>query len=1394
LLMASEQDGVGASACLKLAKPLHLQHLERSLRLDTFLRHSSNIFNQNISSDDGLGEGPSLAPSNPHAPVLVVKEDVSDSEDGMRSSAAGGRGGAECGTLNGALLQEHKVDKSSLYNFSKLRKNRKWLKVALAHQCMREVRRAAIQVQKNCKETLPRARRLTKEMLLYWKKYEKVEKEHRKRAEKEALEQRKLDEEMREAKRQQRKLNFLITQTELYAHFMGGKHKGVEGDGTQDEILRKLDESAAGRQINIGGGVLVNLGHEDYDSEYYKSQALRNAKEAYQIHQTRTRQFDEESKDSRSASLHVAGVCGSGSGLGFGESYSLSNPSIQAGEDIPQPTIFNGKLKAYQLKGMNWLANLYEQGINGILADEMGLGKTVQSIALLAHLAERDNIWGPFLIISPASTLNNWHQEFTRFVPKFKVLPYWGNPHDRKVIRKFWSQKTLYTQNAPFHVVITSYQLVVQDVKYFQRVKWQYMVLDEAQALKSSTSVRWKILLQFQCRNRLLLTGTPIQNTMAELWALLHFIMPTLFDSHEEFNEWFSKDIESHAENKSAIDENQLSRLHMILKPFMLRRIKKDVENELSDKIEILTSCHLTSRQRLLYQALKNKISIEDLLQSSMGTAQQSHSTTSSLMNLVMQFRKVCNHPDLFERQETRSPFHMSLKPYVMSKFLFRHGLLHTCSPERSRLLQALFSPFSPHHIHQSLFHTTGDEGSCFSFLRFIDVSPAEMSNAMLQGTLARWLALYLSFKAAHRLHHHRLWREEDEDGDGCGRKAEGSGISRSCYLSNRDLILWPDRTTSFPNARSSTVLQDLVFTSLRPWIFTHTDVVIRSRCSNTSSLRPCQPTQLPKFLLTATPRVTALPVERYCADRSAEYEWRRVRDGGSSTTKQCFLFGSPDLAHTWASRAQYFHPESPGGVMSLQPRHGWSFIRIPDKESLITDSGKLHTLDLLLTQLKSQNHRVLIYSQMTRMIDLLEEYMVYRKHTYMRLDGSSKISERRDMVADFQSRTDIFVFLLSTRAGGLGINLTAADTVIFYDSDWNPTVDQQAMDRAHRLGQTKQVTVYRLICKGTIEERILQRAKEKSEIQRMVISGGNFKPDTLKPKEVVSLLLDDEELEKKLRLRQEEKRQQEESSKVKDRKRKREKYAEKRKKEEDAETTKKKKEGVNLVIPFTPSADNSNLSADGEDSFISVDMESAIPSPFSEISLSSELQPGSLPADESSSDMLVIVDEPLPTNSPASGTGSVSDNMNGVSSLDVSSPGRGRAARSRGRPKGSGTGGKCASRKGRGRKSTAGSAAAMAGAMAGAAAASAAAYAAYGYSVSKGITAAAASGSLQPAMARSPASVALVPVGTSSPGGKGSSLGSGAQLLPHGSSHLLHPQSKRGKAPSSHGHAGGGR
>lgn len=381
--------------------------------------------------------------------------------------------------------------------------------------CMKMARQKAMQSQKNMKETIWRAKRLTREMQSYWKRYDRVERETRRRMEKEAEEQRKMDVEIVEAKRQQRKLNFLITQTELYAHFMSKKL----GNGSEEEqlrILSQLDEEMNPRLAAI----------DDYDSDLMKQLAQKNASDAFLSERARTNQFNVTTPTKL-----------------------ITPDEIEA--DLPQPSIFQGSLKGYQIKGMTWLANIYDQGISGILADEMGLGKTVQSIAFLCHIAEKYGVWGPFLIISPASTLHNWQQEMQRFVPDFNVVPYWGSPNERKILRQFWEQKDLHTKDASFHVVITSYQLVVSDYKYFNRIKWQYMILDEAQAIKSSSSVRWKLLLGFNCRNRLLLSGTPIQNSMAELWALLHFIMPTLFDSHEEFNEWFSKDIESHAENKT---------------------------------------------------------------------------------------------------------------------------------------------------------------------------------------------------------------------------------------------------------------------------------------------------------------------------------------------------------------------------------------------------------------------------------------------------------------------------------------------------------------------------------------------------------------------------------------------------------------------------------------------------------------------------------------------------------------------------------------------------------------------------------------------------------------------------------------------------------------------------
>ncbi|XP_052896309.1 chromatin-remodeling ATPase INO80 [Anopheles moucheti] len=1037
----------------------------------------------------------------------------------------------------------------------------------VAALCMRVARQKAMQSQKLMKDTVWRAKRLTREMQVYWKRYDKVERETRRRMEREAEEQRKMDVEIVEAKRQQRKLNFLITQTELYAHFMSRKLGNVSAE-EQLKILSQLDEESNPRLAAI----------DNYDCERMKQLAQKNATEAFRNERARTNQFDVVMDHTGSASPvnESADVSLDESKVSAADVIPASKNEPSSGiAELPQPSMFRGRLKGYQLKGVAWLAKLYDQGISGILADEMGLGKTVQSIAFLCHIAEHYGVWGPFLVISPASTLHNWQQEMERFVPEFNVVPYWGSPNERKILRQFWEQKHLHTKDASFHVVITSYQLVVTDYKYFNRIKWQYMVLDEAQAIKSSSSMRWKLLLGFNCRNRLLLSGTPIQNSMAELWALLHFIMPTLFDSHEEFNEWFSKDIESHAENKTGIDEKQISRLHMILKPFMLRRIKKDVENELSDKIEIMVYCPLTTRQKLLYVALKKEICIEDLLHlttvgGGSGDGQSiDRNFTSNLMNLVMQFRKVCNHPELFERRDVRSPFCMKWSYELSERPIFRRQLLmeHTVPSKRHWLHNRYYIfnallvqrrmvgansndtsvPVEKSHskVRRTLSKTTHYDDWCapFSCARLAGgLSPKQVEQIARRNMFSSIYQLIAEWVQWITILHFRwVWRDDQSY----------TRTDPRCMLLEPSAERWT--TQCFP----WTTMERLLFTRTIHTapipVYTHRDHVLhftsetldhrimRSRKQQTpghplnllpevayvpsrrpSTVLPHEPTAMPKFLCRNHTKVLNTAGCTGSAVRRMSHFNRRWNDNEATVAQERQL---SDHVH-----ASY-------------PPHGWSNIIIPDKQTLVSDAGKLAVLDSLLARLKEQGHRVLIYSQMTKMIDLLEEYMWHRKHRYMRLDGSSKISERRDMVADFQNRADIFVFLLSTRAGGLGINLTAADTVIFYDSDWNPTVDQQAMDRAHRLGQTKQVTVYRLICKGTIEERILQRAREKSEIQRMVINGDNFKPDTLKPKEVVSLLLDDEEIELKYRQKTEERRLMEDpvakSTKERDRKQK---------------------------------------------------------------------------------------------------------------------------------------------------------------------------------------------------------------------------------------------------------------
>lgn len=378
-----------------------------------------------------------------------------------------------------------------------------------AQLASKEAQRWKLRTTKNIKDTQARAKRCMREMLTFWKRNEREERDLRRRAEKDAIERAKKEEEMREAKRQARKLNFLISQTELYSHFIGRKIKTDEVERSTDSVDTRLipvhASEPSSSDIGQPGQAVANFDDLDFDDEEaLKRAAMNNAHHAIQAAQDRARAFNKQE-----GKMEISNI-----NLDEGE-MNFQNPTSLGDIEIQQPKMLACQLKEYQLKGLNWLCNLYEQGINGILADEMGLGKTVQSISVMAYLAEHHNIWGPFLVIAPASTLHNWQQEIARFVPKLKAIPYWGSAKDRKVLRKFWDRKSLtYTEDSPFHVLITSYQLVVQDTQYFQRMRWQYMILDEAQAIKSSSSSRWKALLGFHCRNRLLLTGTPIQNSM----------------------------------------------------------------------------------------------------------------------------------------------------------------------------------------------------------------------------------------------------------------------------------------------------------------------------------------------------------------------------------------------------------------------------------------------------------------------------------------------------------------------------------------------------------------------------------------------------------------------------------------------------------------------------------------------------------------------------------------------------------------------------------------------------------------------------------------------------------------------------------------------------------------
>uniref|UniRef100_A0A8D1R3W7 Chromodomain helicase DNA binding protein 3 n=1 Tax=Sus scrofa TaxID=9823 RepID=A0A8D1R3W7_PIG len=510
-------------------------------------------------------------------------------------------------------------------------------------------------------------------------------------------------------------------------------------------------------------------------------------------------------------------------------------------------TATGGTLHMYQLEGLNWLRFSWAQGTDTILADEMGLGKTIQTIVFLYSLYKEGHTKGPFLVSAPLSTIINWEREFQMWAPKFYVVTYTGDKDSRAIIRE---NEFSFEDNAikggkkafkmkreaqvKFHVLLTSYELITIDQAALGSIRWACLVVDEAHRLKNNQSKFFRVLNGYKIDHKLLLTGTPLQNNLEELFHLLNFLTPERFNNLEGFLEEFA-DISK---------EDQIKKLHDLLGPHMLRRLKADVFKNMPAKTELIVRVELSPMQKKYYKYILTR-NFEAL--NSRGGGNQ-----VSLLNIMMDLKKCCNHPYLFPVAAMESP-------------------------------------------------------------------------------------------------------------------------------------------------------------------------------------------KLP----------------------SGAYE---------------------------------------GGA-------------------LIKASGKLMLLQKMLRKLKEQGHRVLIFSQgcwklsssffeakrgeveggatcllkeMTKMLDLLEDFLDYEGYKYERIDGGITGALRQEAIDRFNAPgAQQFCFLLSTRAGGLGINLATADTVIIFDSDWNPHNDIQAFSRAHRIGQANKVMIYRFVTRASVEERITQVAKRKMMLTHLVVRPG---------------------------------------------------------------------------------------------------------------------------------------------------------------------------------------------------------------------------------------------------------------------------------------------------------------
>ncbi|CAO3627674.1 unnamed protein product [Cunninghamella echinulata] len=786
--------------------------------------------------------------------------------------------------------------------------------------------------------------------------------------------------------------------------------------------------------------------------------------------------------------------------LPTGTTLSTTNVSTRV------PFLLRGTLREYQHVGLDWLVSLYNNGLNGILADEMGLGKTIQTIALLASLACEKGIWGPHLVVVPTSVLLNWEMEFKRWLPGFKILTYYGNPKERKEKRVGWSK-----ENA-FHVCITSYQLVIQDQSAFKRKPWQYLILDEAHHIKNFRSQRWQVLLNFNSKRRLLLTGTPLQNNLMELWSLLYFLMPNGISSAmpigfanlREFQEWFSNPVDLMIEGEEGMTEesrNAIQKLHTVLRPYLLRRLKLDVERQMPAKYEHVMYCKLSKRQRYLYDDFMGRAKTKETLASG---------NFLSIINALMQLRKVCNHPDLFEERPIVTSFCMTNtiqeQGQILEKWILRHWNIYNNDIDKINLESSHHLVFVRPTLEMTISQLVANDYTTLDcskqIIKTIQQIQTQVATNGIHSRSIQSGKKYVDLKTHHqayllqqKLATAQRWQSIlNRNQQRCEqRPLYGIGLIEKC----QQLFAKPYHIKFFPTPENNYHLDAITYPN-RSETIRHCVLSYENRIQRHMDIIKYYTFVTPTAIVQSVPILT--PISFIPLNYNINYNKNLNINNNTINNNVYYHHQQQHLSLTLSSSTSSAYINNNSNINYIKdifhPISSRLKIAFPDKRLLQYDCGKLQRLATLLQDLSAGEHRALIFTQMTKVLDILESFLNMHGYRYLRLDGATKVEQRQVLTERFNNDKRITCFILSTRSGGLGINLTGADTVIFYDSDWNPSMDKQCQDRAHRIGQVRDVHIYRFVTEYTIEETIFKKANQKRLLDDMVIQEGGFTND----------------------------------------------------------------------------------------------------------------------------------------------------------------------------------------------------------------------------------------------------------------------------------------------------------